>query len=546
MATLTDVLAKLGLSHLCPVLVDDTLDSLHERLAASRPAFLDLLKQRGVACLPERQHLTNGLLRLKREGWIPPCQASSSATTGDAPGAATKLVGTASDASVSPLIDPVLEMLDGVSWRFRHLGEMPTVLTDRMAAAVVSALSQLPRCEDEWAVSSDSAPRARVLDAAKHALQAARIVLEAVPDKTSEPSKIFEAGRLSMLAHEALYRVWRDLPLAVNRHFLIERARDDASLLTRLSESPRSRSGLETGMFHMRNETDSRGGYSVFVPEHARPSELMMVMTLHGGSGHGRGNLMQWLKAVRAHDDLILVAPTSQHVQTWSLLPPRQMADDYPRLVQIVDEVCERWPVSAARRLLTGISDGGTFAWLCGLREGSIFTHLAPLIPGPMFGFPTLAALLQMGDAQAAHRPIGSPTEPHTRPPTQAPTSCDDGAPGYEPAAVKRVASAAGITTTLCGKPVYMVVGTHDSLFNVAVQRKVAAALEAAGAQLTFVEKTDMGHTHPREEMEPILAWFKRHHPPLPPPAGAPQAVGVETMFRALAAAKSTTDAQQL
>src|SRR5204862_4120037 len=52
---------------------------------------------------------------------------------------------------------------------------------------------------------------------------------------------------------------------------------------------------------------------------------------------------------------------------------------DAERLRKMVESVAERYPVDRTRVLLTGMSDGATYALLCGFREGMPFTHLAPM-----------------------------------------------------------------------------------------------------------------------------------------------------------------------
>ena len=52
---------------------------------------------------------------------------------------------------------------------------------------------------------------------------------------------------------------------------------------------------------------------------------------------------------------------------------------DAEPLAQMVESVAARYPVDRGRVLLTGMSDGATYALLCGLRDGMPFTHLAPV-----------------------------------------------------------------------------------------------------------------------------------------------------------------------
>src|SRR6185312_12636258 len=127
----------------------------------------------------------------------------------------------------------------------------------------------------------------------------------------------------------------------------------------------------DVGVFHVDNEPGARGGFSLFVPETYDPGEAHpVVFALHGGAGSGRSFLWSWLRDARAAG-AILVAPTAVG-ETWAL----QGQDvDSPNLERILGLVEARWNVDPKRRLLTGMSDGGTYSYVSGLVEGSPFTH---------------------------------------------------------------------------------------------------------------------------------------------------------------------------
>src|SRR5258706_12622872 len=97
-------------------------------------------------------------------------------------------------------------------------------------------------------------------------------------------------------------------------------------------------------------------------------------MALHGGSGTGHQFLWSWLRDARSRGT-ILVAPTSVG-STWALTGDDV---DTPNIGRILDSIRSEWAVDAARLLLTGMSDGGTFTYVSGLETGSPFTHLAPV-----------------------------------------------------------------------------------------------------------------------------------------------------------------------
>jgi phospholipase/carboxylesterase len=119
----------------------------------------------------------------------------------------------------------------------------------------------------------------------------------------------------------------------------------------------------------------------------------------------------------------------------------------------MVEHVVSAWNVDRSRVLLTGISDGATFSLCYGLREGTPFTHLAP-ISGVL-----------------------APLDPHDR------------------------AGAAD-------KPIYLVHGALDWMFPVAIARMAHRELERWGAKVTYREIEDLSHTYPREENARILEWM--------------------------------------
>src|SRR5438034_909401 len=163
-----------------------------------------------------------------------------------------------------------------------------------------------------------------------------------------------------------------------------------------------------------------------------------------------RDFLWSWLREARARDTLVL-APTSVQ-RTWSLMG----ADvDAPRILQMVESVAARYPVDRARVLLTGMSDGGTYAFLCGLRDGAPFTHLAPACG-------VLHPALLATDALARARDL----------------------------------------------PIYLVHGELDWMFPVATARMTRDVLTTVGARIVYREIDDLSHTYPRDENPKILEWL--------------------------------------
>jgi phospholipase/carboxylesterase len=266
----------------------------------------------------------------------------------------------------------------------------------------------------------------------------------------------YRALRSVSRAQEALYPTAAALP-SVSRFFLEPDRRDDQALLDRLAVGA-ARTDVRTGVMHAGNDTGERGGFSVYVPEDYDPARAHpLVMALHGGSGHGRLFLWNWVREARSRG-VILIAPTAIG-GTWSLMDPEV---DSANISRVLEQTAQHWHVDRTRLLLSGMSDGGTFALLSGLDEASPFTHLAPV-------------------AASFHPMLLTMAEP------------------------RRVT----------GLPVYLVHGALNWMFPISIARTAQRALTAAGAKVTYSEIADLSHAYPREEGSAMFDWF------LAPPVGS-------------------------
>ncbi len=262
---------------------------------------------------------------------------------------------------------------------------------------------------------------------------------------------VFKALRHLPRAQEALYPLASLIPV-VSAFFLDPSLRSDADALRAAMQQPREN---ETGMFHVENEPRTRGGFSLYVPETYSPDRAWpLVVALHGGSGHGRGFLWNWLRDARSFG-AILVAPTSAGNSlgsTWALMGDD---NDTPNLARIVEGVRGRWNIDPERILLTGMSDGGTFCYVSALDGASPFTHLAPV-------------------CATFHPMLVSTADPQR----------------------------------LQGLPIFLTHGALDWMFPVEVARQAQRALSGAGANVTYREIDDLSHTYPREINAQILEWL--------------------------------------
>ena len=235
----------------------------------------------------------------------------------------------------------------------------------------------------------------------------------------------------------------------VSQFFLEQAMRGDPALTDRLAAVDPAREHV--GVMHVGGPPGTRGGFSLYVPEYYdAASAYPLVVAMHGGSGNGGAFLWSWVREARTRG-LIVIAPTAIG-STWSLMEPDV---DGPSIDRMVDHVAQQWPVDATHKLLTGMSDGGTFTYVLGLNEACRFTHLAPVA--------------------AAFHPM-----------------------------LMTVAS----TDRIHGLPIHIVHGAQDWMFPPQLAQGAERTLAQAGAAVVYREIADLSHTYPRDENGPILDWF--------------------------------------
>ncbi|ANK83420.1 MAG: phospholipase [Rhizobiales bacterium NRL2] len=342
------------------------------------------------------------------------------------------------------LLTPLLDALTALQSVARRLHPAAIAGLAVEAAEAEEALRAARTDTPDW--PERLSPLGAQLDlAAGHAAAA----LSGLRDAAAAPEGIRLAyGALRHLpkALEALYPIAGFLP-PVSRFFLDPAVRDDETLVQSLAgAAPEG-----TGILAFGPDLDSRQTFWVYVPEYYDPGrEWPLVVALHGGRGRGRGFLWSWLSDARSRG-AILIAPTSLG-GTWAL----QGDDiDSPHLDRIVALARDKWRIDAGRMLLTGMSDGGTFTYVSGLRARSPFTHLAPFSAAfhPMLG--------AFADAGRVH-----------------------------------------------GLPVHLIHGALDWMFPADMARMAHEWLLSAGATVTYREIADLSHTYAPDLNGEVLDWM--------------------------------------
>jgi phospholipase/carboxylesterase len=338
----------------------------------------------------------------------------------------------------------LLHALDALEKAQRHLHPPAIGAIRRVLATVGEPLARAAESLEATPPPADLADFGAQLGlAVSHTRAALRGFVEPAPGPEAT-ARILGAMRHHCRAQAALYPLRAVLP-PVNRFFFERAVWDRVAAL-----DPEPAGDARVGLLHAHDGPDERGGFTLFVPESYDGAPLPLVIALHGGSGHGADFIWTWLREARSRRFLLL-SPTSRG-PTWPLAGPDR---DAAALDAMQAFVRERWSVDPERILVTGLSDGATYAFLYGLRAGAPCTALAP-VSGVLH-----PANFANGNLARAR-----------------------------------------------GRRIYLVHGALDWMFPIDLARAAAEELERAGADLTFREIDDLSHTYPRDENGSILAWF--------------------------------------
>lgn len=351
--------------------------------------------------------------------------------------------------TIARLVPAVLKALYAIEFAGRHLA--PQTLP-RLIEAIAQRDSDLgPALEQsrasDWPARLEPA-RECLERAADEALQSVSGLLSA-PEAEQPIVAAYRAIRGYARACEQLYPMAPHLK-PVSQFFLEAAAREDTARIERLAAIDPMKP--DVGVLHVGGPAGTRGGFSLYVPEDYEPARAWpLVAALHGGSGNGGAFLWSWLREARTRG-FILLAPTASG-QTWSLMEPDLDGDNINRMLA---EIGGRRNLDSTRQLLTGMSDGGTYSYVWGLRGGCPFTHLAPISAAfhPML-------MMTMADAQRVR-----------------------------------------------GLPIHIVHGALDWMFSARTAQVAEQALAQAGADVVYREIADLSHTYPRDENGAILDWF--------------------------------------
>jgi phospholipase/carboxylesterase len=105
-----------------------------------------------------------------------------------------------------------------------------------------------------------------------------------------------------------------------------------------------------------------------------------LVLASHGAGGDARAGLAPLLPLADAYR-LLLVAPSSQD-STWDVITRGRWGSDVERVDQALTRVFATHAVDPARLVISGFSDGASYALSLGLANADLFTHIIAFSPG--------------------------------------------------------------------------------------------------------------------------------------------------------------------
>jgi len=279
----------------------------------------------------------------------------------------------------------------------------------------------------------------------KACLKYANFTAENFAEAVADNMSFMRATRTLSKARDALF------PLAtllnpIHQFFLEPSLRTSHTIpehwLSEAAESP---------LTHIENAYSTRGGASIFLPhEFDQQVPKPLVIALHGGGGHGRDQLWDWLREARSRG-FVLIAPTSSG-DTWDLYNPEQ---ELPQILALIEHVKSLTAIDPEHILLAGMSDGATLSLQLGLLADNHFTHLAPF-----------SGTLDPNLVSAGH--------------------------------ILKAAK----------KPIYLVHGTADWMFPADVGDMTAHLLSEHHADLCYRAIPGLGHAFARTELPNLLTWF--------------------------------------
>lgn len=126
----------------------------------------------------------------------------------------------------------------------------------------------------------------------------------------------------------------------------------------------------------------ARDGWLAVPPGVTAGSRASLLVFLHGAGGQGRSVLAPTLLQRAAAEQMLVLAPDSRG-PTWDVMLGG-FGPDVAFLDAALSQVFAAFAVDPSRVMLSGFSDGASYALSLGVGNGELFSHLLAFSPGAM------------------------------------------------------------------------------------------------------------------------------------------------------------------
>lgn len=192
--------------------------------------------------------------------------------------------------------------------------------------------------------------------------------------------------------------------------------------------------------------------YALYVPESTDPGKVVpLVVVLHGLGGNGDTIIQSWID--RFSGEVAILCPSYPMGAWWS-----KTAEGF--VLQLIQEVRYNYAIDYDRVFMMGLSNGAIGAYMLGMFYPDYFAGIVPI--------------------------AGSITERYMH-----------------------------FLVNLINTPIYMIQGTYDPIFPIAISRRVHQILSDMKSPVIYREHEEKGTAHgghylPESEVPGMVAWVKQ------------------------------------
>ncbi len=158
-------------------------------------------------------------------------------------------------------------------------------------------------------------------------------------------------------------------PIAIHRYISMPRINPLAQQTVEWNHILKGKQTYQTGLIHY---NDQGVEYSLFVPhgiDFSKP--IPMIVALHGSNNTARQYIGCWINTAK-EENMIVLCPESTLSRKWH-------PQDENKILNLIQNILEKYPINSKRILLSGFSGGAHFTYYLGMNHPDVFVGIAPI-----------------------------------------------------------------------------------------------------------------------------------------------------------------------